>query len=118
MSSTAFTSATLRLSRPARIGKYFLMFSTISIGWAGPPRSRGSMPASSEASIRSVIAVLPFELGFDVHRLAQAVADQVEGNGGDEDGDAGDRGDQRLHVDRLPERRQHQAPVRRRRRHA
>src|SRR5882757_2017706 len=111
MSSTAFTSATLRLRRPARIGKYFLTLSTINMGCAGPPRSRGSVTIASAASTTS-LTVSSLRSSLDVHRLAQAVADQIEGNGGDEDGHARNGGDKRLHVDRLPKGREHQPPIR------
>src|SRR3954469_2081324 len=99
---------------PARMGKYFFTFSTISMGCAGPPRSRGSAAISSAVSIRSVIG-FSFRSGLDVHRLPQPVGDEIEGDGGNEDGNTRNGGDQRLHVDRLPQRREHQTPVGRRR---
>ncbi len=54
--STALTWPCARLRKPPLMGKCFFRSVTVSIGWAGPPRSRGS-PSGTGARAGGVVGL-------------------------------------------------------------
>src|SRR6185436_20625874 len=96
-SSTARTTLRPRPKMPPPTGKCLRRPVASRRGWAGPPRSTGITVSMS---------------GLHIHGGTQAVAHQVETDRGDEDHDAGERRQDRIDVDRLAQRVQHQAPFR------
>src|ERR1700722_18192943 len=111
VNDTPSTARTTAPFGPAFTGKCRFKSRTIINGWAGPPRSRLSS-VTGGTSDSMFIASHPH-----IHGRANPVADQIKADRCDKNRRPGQRTDQRIDVDRLPQRAQHQSPVGRGRLH-
>src|SRR5215831_14275252 len=90
--STAFTYAWTVCSKPPWMGKYLRRFCTL----------RRLLDCSMSCTT----------LEPDIHGIPQAIAQQIERHRGKEDHHAGQYRDPGIHINGLPQRVQHQAPLR------